>query len=200
VLNQLTSVTDKNGTRTYAFDEFNNRTRKQETGKETIQYTYNNLNQLVETTQGSIVTTYDYDKRGNIAEVEENGETTQTYTFDSTNKMSKVVTHKDVADGSVSGSEGKKTVTTKYTYDGAGNRINAKVESNGSVTSNTTYVVDPESAYNDIIMAKDSVTGKTSVFTFSDEVISVETSGNISYYRTDEKHSVTDILDETGKV
>lgn len=31
-------------------------------------------------------------------------------------------------------------------------------------------------------MAKDSVSGKTSIFTFSDEVISVETSGNISYY------------------
>jgi RHS repeat-associated protein len=71
---------------------------------------------------------------------------------------------------------------------------------NGSVTSNTTYVLDPESAYNDIIMAKESVTGKNSLFTFSDEVISVETSGNISYYRTDEKHSVTDIIDETGKV
>jgi RHS repeat-associated protein len=48
-------------------------------------------------------------------------------------------------------------------------------------------------------MAKDSVNGKNSIFTFADEVISVETSGNISYYRTDEKHSVTDILDEVGK-
>lgn len=45
-----------------------------------------------------------------------------------------------------------------------------------------------------------SGSGKTSIFTFSDEVISVETSGNISYYRNDEKHSVTDILDTTGKV
>ena len=49
-------------------------------------------------------------------------------------------------------------------------------------------------------MAKDSVSGKTSIFTFSDEVISVETTGNISYYRNDEKHSVTDILDTAGKV
>ena len=48
-------------------------------------------------------------------------------------------------------------------------------------------------------MAKDSVNGKNSIFTFADEVISVETYGNISYYRTDEKHSVTDILDEVGK-
>ncbi|WP_167956189.1 RHS repeat-associated core domain-containing protein [Anaerosporobacter faecicola] len=48
-------------------------------------------------------------------------------------------------------------------------------------------------------MAKDSVSGKASIFTFSDEVIGVETSGNISCYRTDEKHSVTNILDETGK-
>ena len=194
VLNQLTSVADKNGTRTYTFDEFNNRTIKDEIGKETTQYTYNTLNQLVETTQGSKVTTYNYDKRGNVAEVEENGNTKQTYVFDSTNKMSKVVTYKDDTSGS-----GASTVTTKYVYDGAGNRVNAKVELNGSVTSNTTYVVDGESSYNDIIMAKNSVSGKTSIFTFSDEVISVETSGNISYYKTDDKNSVTDILDTAGK-
>ena len=34
----------------------------------------------------------------------------------------------------------------------------------------------------------------------SAEVISVETCGKIRYYRTDEKHSVTNILDTTGKV
>ncbi len=187
---------DKNGTRNYAFDEFNNRTVKEEIGKETTKYSYNNLNQLVETVQGSTVITYDYDKRGNVAEVEENGDTKQTYVFDSTNKMSKVVTYKD----NTSGSGNRETITTKYVYDGAGNRVNAKVELNGSITSNTTYVVDGESSYNDIIMGKDSVSGKTSIFTFSDEVISVETSGNISYYRNDEKHSVTDILDTTGKV
>jgi len=110
--------------------------------------------------------------------------------------MSKVVTYKDNA----SGSGTRETVTTKYAYDGAGNRVNAKVELNGSITSNIIYVVDGESSYNDIIMAKDSVSGKISIFTFSDEVISVETSGNISYYRTDEKNSVTDILDTDGKV
>ena len=49
-------------------------------------------------------------------------------------------------------------------------------------------------------MAKDSVSEKTSIFTFCDEVISVEISGNISYYKTDEKHSVTNILETTGKV
>ena len=109
--------------------------------------------------------------------------------------MSKVVNYKDNTSGS-----GTSIVTTKYTYDGAGNRVNSKVELNGSVTSNTTYVVDGESSYNDIIMAKDSISEKTSIFTFPDEVISVETSGNISYYRTDEKNSVTDSLDTTGKV
>jgi RHS repeat-associated protein len=195
-LNQLTRVTDKNGTRTYAFDEFNNRTSKQETGKETIQYAYNTLNQLVETTQGATTTTYDYDKRGNLSEVEENGKTTQTYTFDSTNKMSKAIIRKS---GNDENTNQATTVTTKYTYDGAGNRTGVKVDKGGTVTSNTTYVVDQESAYNDIIMAYDSVKGTTSVFTFTDEVISVETSGNISYYKTDEKHSVTDILDESGK-
>ena len=196
VLNQLTSVTDKNGTRTYAFDEFNNRTSKQETGKDRIQYAYNTLNQLVETTQGVTTTIYDYDKRGNISEVEENGKITQTYTFDSTNKMSKAVIRKSGSDSNTSSAT---VVTTKYSYDGAGNRTGVKVDKDGRITSNTTYVVDQESAYNDIIMAKDSVKGTTSVFTFSDEVISVETSGNISYYKTDEKHSVTDILDESGK-
>jgi len=110
--------------------------------------------------------------------------------------MSKVVTYKD----NTSGSGSRETVTTKYVYDGAGNRVNAKVELNGSITSNITYVVDGESSYNDIIMAKDSVSGKTSIYTFSNEVISVEASGNISYYRTNEKNSVTDILDTAGKI
>lgn len=197
VLNQLISVTDKKGSRAYTFDEFNNRIQKQETGKETIQYKYNNLNQLVETTQGSTVTTYDYDRRGNLEEVEENGDTIQTYTFDSTNKMSKAVISKDDKNGD--GSSNRKTVTSKYIYDGVGNRINAKLETNGSVTSNTTYVVDPESSYNDIIMAKDIVSGKSSVFTLSDEVISVETDGDISYYINDEKHNVINILDVAGK-
>ena len=41
-------------------------------------------------------------------------------------------------------------------------------------------------------MAKESISGKTSIFTFA--------TGYISYYRTDEKHSVTDILDKAGKV
>lgn len=43
VLNQLTNVTDKVGTRTYTFDEFNNRVAKEESGKPAIQYIYNNL-------------------------------------------------------------------------------------------------------------------------------------------------------------
>ena len=76
--------------------------------------------------------------------------------------MSKVVTYKD----NTSGSGNRETVTTKCVYDGAGNRVNTKGESNGSVASNTTYVVDGETSYNNIIMAKDSISGKTSIFTF----------------------------------
>ncbi|WP_310605497.1 cellulose binding domain-containing protein [Anaerosporobacter sp.] len=192
-INQLTSVTDNSGTRTYTFDEFNNRATKQETGKANIRYYYNDLNQLLMTVEGSDVTTYTYDKRGNIDKVEENGLEKQVYTFDSTNKLSKVIAN-TAKNGSV------ETVTTKYSYDGIGSRISAKVEKAGMATSNITYVIDPKSTYGNIIMTKNSITGKTSVFTFSDEVISVETSGEISYYKTDEKHSVTDILDGTGKV
>ena len=48
-------------------------------------------------------------------------------------------------------------------------------------------------------MAKDSVSGKTSVFTFGKDAVSVETSGKISYYRTDENHSVSEILNSEGK-
>ncbi len=182
--------------RTYTFDEFNNRTQKQETEKETIQYTYSNLNQLVETTQGNAITTYHCDKRGNLTEVKVNGNITQTYAFDSANKMSKAVIRK----GNLSDSTAGKTVTTKYTYDGSGNRINGVVYSDGKMTSNTTYLVDLETSNNNIILAKDSVSGEVSQFTFADEVISVESFGNISYYKTDEKYSVTDILDATGRV
>ena len=66
--------------------------------------------------------------------------------------------------------------------------------------SNTSYAVDTMTAYQNIVMAKDTVTGKVSAFTFGNEQVSVETDGKISYYRNDEKISVTEILDETGKV
>ena len=185
VLNQLTDVTDKNGTRTYGFDEFNNRITKEESGKLSTQYIYNNLNQLVYEFKGGDLTTYSYDKRGNLSTVEENGSTKQVYTFDSTNKLTKVVGEDS---------------TTVYSYDGDGNRVNAKVTKNGSVISNTSYAVDTMTTYQNIIMAKDTVTAKVSAFTFGNEQVSVETDGKISYYRNDEKNSVTEILDETGKV
>ena len=69
-----------------------------------------------------------------------------------------------------------------------------------SVISNTSYVVDTMTTYQNIIMAKDTVNGKISAFTFGNEQVSVETDGKISYYRNDEKNSVTEILDEIGKV
>ncbi|HEX3077994.1 MAG TPA: cellulose binding domain-containing protein, partial [Lachnospiraceae bacterium] len=169
VLNQLTTVNDMKGTRNYTFDEFGNRTVKEETGKEPIHYTYNSLNQLVNTEQGSSVILYSYDERGNVIEAEENGSVKQKNTFDSANKLSKVVTKKDGTDQSV---------TTQYTYDGAGNRVNMKVHSKGNMTSNTSYVIDPESTYNNIIIANDVVTGKTSEYTFGEDQISVETGGN----------------------
>ncbi len=185
VLNQLTDVTDKNGTRSYGFDEFNNRIFKEESGKLSTQYIYNNLNQLVYEFRGGDLTTYSYDKRGNLSTVEENGNTKQVYTFDSTNKLTKVV--------------GEDT-TTVYDYDGNGNRVNVKVTKYGSVISNTSYVVDTMTTYQNIVMAKDTVTGKVSAFTFVNEQVSVETDGKISYYRNDEKNSVTEILDGAGKV
>ena len=185
VLNQLTDVMDKNDTRTYGFDEFNNRITKEESGKLSTQYIYNNLNQLVYEFKGGDLTTYSYDKRGNLSTVEENGSTKQVYTFDSTNKLTKVVGEDS---------------TTVYSYDGDGNRVNAKVTKNGSVISNTSYAVDTMTTYQNIIMAKDTVTAKVSAFTFGNEQVSVETDGKISYYRNDEKNSVTEILDETGKV
>ena len=102
--------------------------------------------------------------------------------------MTKAVVHK-----------GSKTITSRYTYDGTGNRIRTKTDTNGKTTSDTSYIVDPESSYYDIIMVKDSVSGKTSVFTFGKDAVSVETSGRISYYRTDEIHSVSEILTLEGK-
>ncbi|SET55925.1 cellulose binding domain-containing protein [[Clostridium] polysaccharolyticum] len=188
-LDQLTGATDRNGTRTYVFDVFHNRIQKKETGKDTIWYTYNRLNELIETRQGSDHVTYAYDSRGNQTEVRENGEVKKTYTFDFAGKMSKaVIRQKD------------KTITDQYTYDGEGNRIQTKTETNGKTTGNTVYAVDWESSCHNIIQAKDTISGKTSVFTFArDEAVSVEIGGKISYYRTDEKHSVTEILSSTGK-
>lgn len=68
------------------------------------------------------------------------------------------------------------------------------------MASRINYVVDKESAYQNIIMASDSVDGHASSFTYGNEQVSVETDGNISYYRTDEQGSITQILSNTGAV
>ena len=181
-LNELTEVTDKNSTRSYSYDDFNNRASKEETGKAKTTYQYNSLNQLTEEQQGQDTKAYSYDSRGNLAQVKLNGETKASYTFDTAGMLSKAETDKGI---------------TEYKYDGQGNRINVKV-TDGSVKSNTDYVIDPETAYNDIIMAVDSVTGKESSFTYGEDRISVETGGTTGYYITNEINSITAILDSTG--
>ena len=48
-------------------------------------------------------------------------------------------------------------------------------------------------------MAKDTVSKRTEVITVAKEPVSIESAGKISYYRTDELQSVTEVLSETGR-
>jgi RHS repeat-associated protein len=184
-LNELVEVSDKNNTRKYSYDEFNNRAAKEETGKGKITYKYNRLNQLTEENQGSSSKVYSYDNQGNLTEVKAAGKTQASYTFDSTNMLSKAVTDKGSAE---------------YKYDGQGNRINTKLAVDKTVMSDIDYIIDAETAYNDIVMAVDSVSGKESSYTYGEDHISVETAEIINYYVNNEINSVTDILDDSGKV
>lgn len=186
-LNQLTRVTDGNGITTYNYDEFNNRISKVATGEDSINYIYNDLNELTQEKQGSVTKTYTYDKRGNLSTEKDNSITTISYTFDSTNMLIKV----------------RNTginITSEYTYDGTDNRIQTMVTEDGSVTSIKNYVIDTQSMYGDIITAEELLTGKDSDFTYGNGLVSVETSGSLSYYRIDEKSSVEEIQSTTGSI
>ncbi|BCN29431.1 cellulose binding domain-containing protein [Anaeromicropila herbilytica] len=186
-LNQLMQVADKKGTRTYTYDEFNNRKGKEETGKDKITYTYNNVNELVKETQGTDTKTYSYDARGNLSTKKVNGITKATYTFDSTNMLTSV---KNTSNKTAS----------KYEYDGAGNRTKKTVSKNNKVVSKKSYVIDTMSSYQDIIAEADTVSGDETDFTYGLGLVSVETGKGISYYRIDEKNSVEEIQNNSGTV
>jgi RHS repeat-associated protein len=187
-LNQLTKVVDGSVTRKYTYDEFNNRSSKEETGKSKISYSYNVLNQLTEEKQAAKVKDYSYDLRGSLAQVQENGHVTESYHFDSSGMLSQVVGHSTA------------TIST-YEYNGAGNRVSQEVADAGVLKSKTEYVIDTQSAYGDIVGTIDMTeTGntKTSYFTYGKGLVSADEGGIIGYYRIDEKGTVIDILDKVG--
>ncbi|MGN6711392.1 cellulose binding domain-containing protein [Anaerocolumna jejuensis] len=189
-LDQLTKVVDGSVTRNYSYDEFNNRSSKEESGKSKITYSYNTLNQLTEENQGTKEKGYTYGKKGNLSQVKENGKVTKNYTFNSAGMLSKVV-------------DTDTSTTSSYVYDGAGNRVSSEVRSDNSLKNKKEYVIDTQSAYGDIVGAIDTTEGgntKTSYITYGKGLVSTDNDGIMGYYWTDEKNTVTDILDKTGAV
>lgn len=189
-LNQLTKVLDGSIIRKYTYDEFNNRSAKEETGKNKITYSYNALNQLTEEEQSTKEKTYSYDSKGNLSQVQENGLVTESYLFDAKGMLGQVASHNSAT-------------VSSYEYDGAGNRVSSKVTVAGVLESKKEYLIGSQSAYGDIIGAIDTTeidTAKISNFTYGKGLVSAEESGIIGYYRIDEKGTVTDILDKSGNV
>ena len=114
-----------------------------------------------------------------------------SYVFDATNHLVTATT---------------KEGTTQYTYVGNGNRIHQTTQTHqGTTLRDITYIVNTESAYQDIVMTLDfkkgmSVAPVETVFTYGNGLVSLETNDTITYYRIDEKQTVTNLLDASGVV
>lgn len=186
-LNQLLQVNAAKGTRKYTYDEFGNRATKEETGKEDISYTYNKQNELLQEKQGGVIKAYSYDKNGNQIELKKNGVLQERFTYDTTNHLSQA---ENIGQNK----------STEYSYDGFGNRVSSKVMKGSTVESHLNYTVDQETPFKDIIAVNDNVTAKTSSFTYGNSLLSIDTKGNIKYYRTDDKGSISMLQDSSGEI
>ncbi len=80
-------------------------------GKE-VKHKYNNINQLTSKTSLEGNFTYKCDKRGNLLEEKKEGEVQGTYKYNGMNKLE---------EGTVT--EGATKESSKYTYNGLGNRV-----------------------------------------------------------------------------
>lgn len=68
------------------------------------------------------------------------------------------------------------------------------MEEEGKTVSDTIYMSDLESPYQNVLIEEDCTLGKTTLFTFAEEPISMHIDGMTSYYRCDEKQSAEEQL------
>jgi len=162
----------------YTYDKVGNRLSCSNAGKVTS-YTYDDNNRLI--SDGTF--TYEYDKNGsNIARKSSTAEIKYSYNY--SNKLVKVVSKID-----------SKTTTIEYKYDADGILKEKSVDG-----VKTTYLVDKNTRYAQIIEEYDASGALTVRYTFGDDLISQNRNGVVSYYHYDGLGSTRLLTDKDGEV
>lgn len=203
--------TAKNGKtlRTYHYDEFGNRIRKNENGTVTT-YTYNAINQLVNKVEGGTEENYQYDRRGNLMSVLENGNFKKQYLYGSLNRLEEV--------------RGKNGRTTRYLYNGLGHRVGkrtgmlqpqtgqTKVSDNHlseplsfmrghsfHLTGQVDDIIDLTKEYHNLLQRTEG--NNTHTYLCDGNITGVIENGeNLLYYLQDDMGSPVRLLDDLGEV
>jgi RHS repeat-associated protein len=130
--NRLTQEQSVLGTRTYGYDEVDNRTSTIDRNGRTINYDYDNLNrvksELWVTLPNTKLFTYTYDQNSNLTSADD-GNIKYNYTYDNTDLLSQV-------DRITTGSS---TVSFKYDYDAVGNLTKSDELIGTTLTASTSY-------------------------------------------------------------
>lgn len=176
-LNHLIEVIkDRNKLRSYEYDAFGNRVKKQEV-RSVIDYRYNAMNQLLEAKGAEETENFQYDKRGNVIQILKAGKTVNTYFYDETNRMTEAWNLRGDS--------------AKYVYNGTGNRVE-KIETVGGNTKTSRFILDlAKESHNLLQLIGEGVHS----FVWDSSVISSSSSQEETrYYLSDEMNSPVQIL------
>lgn len=179
-LNRLIKVYQNNELiRSYEYDDYGNRIRKWDRGKE-IQYSYNEANQLMYEMSPEETKEYTYDLRGNIKEIKKNGIAEKQYKFNAMNQLEKAVN-----------GEGGEAI---YSYNGMGYRVGKKIIDNE--VKDIHYLVNQTTGYNNRLGEDEN--GKIYKYIWDESIVCIENHGINSFVLTDEAGIPVRAMTKTG--
>lgn len=192
--------------RSYGYDAFGNRTRKEEyIGSAPVRtiYSYNVNNQLTAQRNGEEERTYTYDGRGNLTAVSRGEELLQTFTYDTANRMSGAVQRESGVEKHI-----------EYKYNAFGKRTELEIFSGGSdngipgamhpgrITLNRKihYTTDLTREYHNLLLSESEEEQEKQIFYWDGNVSSMEEEETYSFYLQDELGSPMRFVDEQGGI
>ncbi|MDE7062632.1 MAG: hypothetical protein K2O73_05225, partial [Lachnospiraceae bacterium] len=196
-LHRLTQVSrDGRLLRSYGYDAFGNRTRKEEyIGSAPVRtsYFYNVNNQLTAQSNGEEERTYTYDGRGNLTAVSRGEELLQTFTYDTANRMSSAVRY-----------EAGKTAGAFYQYNGLNQRMGKGIYTgdkaeNTNVQCGVRYTLDLTRRYHNLLDADDRIRQRKQNYYWDGNIVGLTENGTEGYYLQDDLGSVVNLMDKEGK-
>ena len=132
---------------------------------------------------GTGAATYTWDQNGQLASKVQ-GTAKTTYTFNAQHLLSGVT----LPDGSL----------IEFGYGSDGNLVLRTKRMPNGVVQTTHYLIDPSQPFAQIVAEYDDAGHIGTTYTYGDELLERERSGNIAYFQHDGQGSVTEIADESG--